>query len=47
MERIFDNYKGVILFYLVIMILSFLCVVRINSLNNIADANNTYYAYKK
>ncbi len=46
MEKIFNNYKGVLLFYAVILILAFLCVIRINTLNSIAEGNNqTYYAY--
>lgn len=46
METIFDNYKGIVLFYLVIAILSLLYVVRINTLNTVATTEeNSYYAY--
>lgn len=48
MEKLFNSYKGVALFYLVIFILSFLYVIRIKSLNNIENVQinqNTYYAY--
>ncbi len=49
MENIFNNYKGVLLFYAVVLILAFLCVIRINTLNEIANNNNndTYYAFNE
>lgn len=47
MEKLFNNYKGVLLFYAVILILAFLCVIRINTLNSITESEKqTYYAYK-
>lgn len=50
MEKLFNNYKGVLLFYAVTLILAFLCVIRINTLNSIADNNNNninYYAFNE
>lgn len=49
MENLFNNYKGVLLFYAVILILAFLCVIRINTLNRVADNNSNinYYAFKE
>jgi hypothetical protein len=49
MEKVFNNYKGVLLFYADILILAFLCVIRINTLNSIAnnESNQSYYAYNQ
>lgn len=49
MEKLFDNYKGVVLFYIMVLLLSVLYVMRVNELNRIAENNNvnkSYYAYK-
>ncbi len=49
MEKLFNSYKGVALFYLVVFILSFIYVIRINSLNRIEKSNindnHVYCAY--
>ena len=50
MEKIFDNYKGVILFYVIIAILALLWSSRISQLNQISQSetnNETYYAMSK
>lgn len=50
MEKIFDNYKGVILFYIIIALLALLWSTRVSQLNQISqnDINHeTYYAMSK
>lgn len=37
MENIFDDYRGVLLFFIVMVILSLLFTIRINNLNDIAN----------
>lgn len=48
LDDLFDDYKGVILFFIVVMILSLLFTLRINGLNDVADnsvkTEETYYA---
>jgi hypothetical protein len=50
MEKIFDNYKGVILFYVIIAILALLWSTRVSQLNKISqnnEINKSYYAMNK
>lgn len=49
MEKIFDDYRGVILFYIIVAVLSLLFTIRINNLNKIGSIESTktvehYYA---
>lgn len=49
MEKVFEDYKGVILFYIVVIVFSLLFTIRINNLNQIGNVNNSeveenYYA---
>lgn len=49
MEKIFDDYRGVILFLVIVLALSLLLIMRINNLNDIAETEKTqvketYYA---
>lgn len=37
MENIFDDYRGILLFLIVMVILSLLFTIRINNLNDIAN----------
>lgn len=39
MEKLLEDYKKVILFYLLVALLSLLMVVRINKINEIANQN--------
>ena len=41
MEKIFSNYKGVVVFYLILILLAFISTIRIKGLNNQASSNNT------
>ena len=41
MEKIFNDYKGVILFYVVVIALSLLFTMRINNLNEVANNETT------
>jgi len=50
MEKIFDDYKGVVLFYIIIAILALLWSTRISQLNQISqnESNHeSYYAINK
>ncbi len=40
MEKLFEDYKGVILFYMIIALLAFVCTWRLNSLNSVGSNNN-------
>ncbi len=50
MEKILDNFKGVILFYIFIALISLFITLRVEDLNSQANAidsekiNETYYA---
>lgn len=49
MEKIFEDYKGVIVFYIIVAVLSLLFTIRINNINKIGNVENTkivehYYA---
>ena len=37
MEKLIEDYKGIILFYVIIALLAFMCTWRLNSLNSIGD----------
>ncbi len=40
MEKLFEDYKGIILFYIIIALLAFVCTLRLNSLNSVGSNNN-------
>lgn len=40
MEKLIENYKGIILFYVIIALLAFMCTWRLNSLSSIGDNEN-------
>ncbi|MEG2457636.1 MAG: hypothetical protein RSB41_01940 [Bacilli bacterium] len=40
MEKVFDSYKGVVLFYAVVILLSFIFVIRIKDINSTAQRTN-------
>ncbi len=39
MEKLFEDYKGVILFYIVIALLAFICSSNLNAINNVSNNN--------
>lgn len=50
MEKVLDNFKGVVLFYIFIALISLFITLRVDELNSEANAvntetiNDTYYA---
>lgn len=42
MEKIFEDYKGIVLFYAVILILSIIFVLRLNAQNNNIVKNDNF-----
>lgn len=40
MEKLIEDYKGIVLFYIIIALLAFMCTWRLNSLNEVGSNNN-------